>query len=427
MKFVNYESLNSPQKRNFPPREAIQLSEAIEKVRPILDAIKAEGRTAVLRYAHQFDGLQNGDMYVSPAEFAEAEEVLDDNTKEALRTAYKNIHAFHRRQMPQSISVTTMQGVTCEKEYRAIESVGLYIPGGTAPLPSTMLMLGIPAKIAGCKRIIACTPAKELVHPAVLFAARLAGVTELLKIGGAQAIAFMAYGDYTFQKVSKIFGPGNQYVMAAKQLVSIDPAGCTIDMPAGPSEVMVIADRYANPVYIAADLLAQAEHGTDSQAVLVSDNMQLITAVNNQIAMQLEKLPRKAFAQESIKNSYSIFVQLLEQAFDISNEYAPEHLILHVENPERYKSKIVNAGSVFLGQYSPESVGDYASGTNHSLPTSGYAKSMGGVAVESFMKSLTFQQLTYEGLKGIAPTVSTLADAEGLFGHKNAVTLRMKQ
>lgn len=426
MKFVDYSSLSPVERNSFPPRESIRMETVYEQVRPILEAVRQNGIEAATAYGRQFDKLETESVLVSEEEYLAAENELPESTKQAMQTAYENIRLFHQSQKPDAIAVETMPGILCEQQFRAIEQVGLYIPGGSAPLPSTVLMLGIPAKIAGCSRIVACTPCKGKVHPAVLYAAKLAGVTEFLKIGGAQAIALLAYGAPGFMPVDKIFGPGNQFVMAAKQLVSIDPAGCAIDMPAGPSEVLVIAEKDADAAFVAADLLAQAEHGIDSQAVLVSDSSAFITAVQTQVDLQMKSLPRREIAQASMAGSYCVLVPDLAAAFAVSNAYAPEHLILHLKNPERYKSEIVNAGSVFLGQYSPESVGDYASGTNHSLPTSGYAKSMGGITVSSFMKSITFQQLSYEGLKAIAATVEQLADTEGLFAHKNAVTIRMK-
>jgi len=320
-----------------------------------------------------------------------------------------------------------MNGVICSREFRAIENVGLYIPGGNAVLPSTMLMLGIPAMLAGCKRVVVCSPAKNgLVNNALLFAAKICGIKEFYKIGGAQAIGLMAYGDEQIPKVDKIFGPGNQFVTAAKLLVSIDSDACAIDMPAGPSEVLVIADENSNSKFIAADLLSQAEHGIDSQVILLTTSDKLANDVLKEIEIQISQLPRNIFVGKSLEHSFILIVNKIDEAIDFSNQYAPEHLILNLQNAEDYKDKIINAGSVFLGEYSPESVGDYASGTNHSLPTYGFAKSFGGVTVESFMKSMTFQKLTKEGLINISSTVETLAEIENLTAHKNAVSIRIK-
>jgi histidinol dehydrogenase len=405
------------------------MESAFAAVSPVLKDIKANGLKAALKYAARFDGFpEDGMLKVEESEFAAAEERLDDETKSALKKAAANIEAFHLKQKPGSYSAETMPGVICKREYRPIESVGLYIPGGSAVLPSTMLMLAIPARIAGCRRIVACSPAKNnKVNDALLYAAKLTGVTEFYKIGGAQAIGLMAYGGDQIERVSKIFGPGNQYVTAAKLLVSIDLSGCAIDMPAGPSEVLVIADAFANPAFIAADLLSQAEHGRDSQAVFVTDSDELADRVIRETERQMNLLPRKELAEGAIENSFVLTVPDIKSAIDFSNSYAPEHLILHLEEAEKYTAEIINAGSVFLGQYSPESAGDYASGTNHSLPTYGYARSFGGVTVESFMKSVTFQMLSEEGLQGIAPVIEKMAEIESLTAHKNAVTIRLKK
>ncbi len=313
------------------------------------------------------------------------------------------------------------------REYRAIGNVGLYVPGGSAVLPSTMLMLGVPAKIAGCKRVVVCSPSKNgKINLPLLYAAKLCGVDEFYKIGGAQAIGLMAYGDKTIPKVNKIFGPSNQYVTAAKLIVSIDMDGCSIDMPAGPSEVLIIADSNANPAFVAADLLSQAEHGVDSQVVLITTTLGMANNIELELVNQLENLPRKYFAAKALENSFALITESIDSAIEFSNKYAPEHLIINVKNAESYVSKISNAGSVFLGEYSPESAGDYASGTNHSLPTYGYAKTFAGVTVESFMKSMTIQSLTKEGLTNISTAVKTLAETEGLQAHKNAVSIRLK-
>ena len=360
-------------------------------------------------------GLPVTELLVSKNEFEEAEKNLDKKIKAALETAANNIEKFHLMQKPAAYEIETVEGVKCKREFKAIENVGLYIPGGNAVLPSTMLMLGIPAKIAGCKRIIAASPAKNnLINYPLLYAAKICGINEFYKIGGAQAIGLMAYGDPSIPKVNKIAGPGNQYVTAAKMLVSIDPEGCAIDMIAGPSELLIIADEYAEPSFAAADLLSQAEHGVDSQVILISDSEAVINKIDEKLEKQLNALPRKEFASKSLGNSFSLLVENMNEAIEFSNNYAPEHLILNLKNPENIKEKILNAGSVFIGNYSPESAGDYASGTNHSLPTSGSAKSTGGISVESFMKSITFQQLTKEGLSNISKTIETLAETEGL-------------
>lgn len=351
--------------------------------------------------------------------------MVSADLKKAIKIAAKNIEKFHSKQKPKEYSIKTMQGIECSRIFKPIENVGLYVPGGSAVLVSTLLMLGIPAIIAGCKRIVVSSPARNgIVHPAVAYTALLLEVNEFYKVGGAQAIAMMAYGTKKVKKVDKIFGPGNQYVTAAKTLVSIDPQGCAIDMPAGPSEVLIIADKYANPKFIASDLLSQAEHGSDSQVILLTYDETLARKVLIEIKKQLSTLPRKKIAESSLKSSFIFIVDSIEMAIKLSNDYAPEHLILNIKNPERFTKKIMNAGSVFVGQYSPESAGDYASGTNHSLPTYGYAKSIGGLSVESFMKPITFQKLSKEGLKNISETVIKLAETEQLTAHANAVKIR---
>ncbi|MCB0744817.1 MAG: histidinol dehydrogenase, partial [Ignavibacteriae bacterium] len=347
--------------------------------------------------------------------------------KKAIKVAVNNIQKFHKLQLPKKYSIETMPGIKCSREFRAIENVGLYIPGGTAILPSTLMMLAIPAKIAGCNRIVVCSPTNKSISPEVLYVAKYLGISEFYKVGGAQAIGLMAYGTNKIKKVDKIFGPGNQFVTAAKALVSIDPNGCAIDMIAGPSEVLVIADEFANPKYIAADLLSQAEHGNDSQVILCTTNKSLAKKVINEINMQTEQLERKEFVKKSLENSFVILFSKIEQAIKFSNDYAPEHLILNFKNVKSYLSKIQNAGSVFIGEFSPESVGDYASGTNHSLPTYGYARSIGGVAVEQFMKGITFQELSKSGLEKISKTVIELAETEKLQAHANAVKIRLQK
>ncbi|MGE5432652.1 MAG: histidinol dehydrogenase [Syntrophomonadaceae bacterium] len=428
MKIYNFRNLDTKEKESLLRRPAVDLSRMFEAIRPILEEIKKDGLKAALKYARQFDGFSGRELRVSKAEFDEAEKNLDDDVKRAIKKAADNIQKFHLKQVPKSYETETMAGVLCSREYRAIESVGLYIPGGSAVLPSTMLMLGIPARIAGCKRIAAVSPSKDgRVNDALLYAAKYIGITEFYKIGGAQAIGLLAYGDNEFPKVNKIFGPGNQYVTAAKLLVSIDMDGCPIDMPAGPSEVLVIADEASEASFIAADLLSQAEHGPDSQVVLVTTSQKVLSRVLEQLESQLQLLPRKDTAIKALESSFALITETIEDAFRFSNLYAPEHLILHIEEPEACKALVINAGSVFLGRYSPESAGDYASGTNHSLPTYGYAKSFGGVTVESFMKTMTFQKLTREGLKSIAGAIVTLAETESLSAHKNAVTIRLNE
>ena len=427
MKKYFYKALSEKKKKDLLKRPAINLEKAFKTVRPILREIKEKGLSSALKYAKQFDEFKGKRLRVSQEEFSEAEKNLSLEIKKAIETAAVNIRRFHLKQLPESYELETMPGVKCSREFRAIENVGLYIPGGTAVLPSTMLMLGIPARIVGCKRVVVCSPSKDgKINAPLLYAAKFCDVNEFYKIGGAQAIALMAYGDKSIPKVDKIFGPGNQYVTAAKLLISIDPDGCVIDMPAGPSEVLIIADENANAVFVAADLLSQAEHGIDSQVVLISTSEILADAVKEEVYKQVELLPRKKFALKAIGNSFILITDNLEEAINFSNMYAPEHLILHLNAAEKYKRNIINAGSVFLGYYSPESVGDYASGTNHSLPTYGYARSLGGVTVESFLKSMTFQQLTKEGLKNISSTVETLAEAEELDAHRKAVTIRLK-
>ncbi|MCK9425082.1 MAG: histidinol dehydrogenase [Ignavibacteriaceae bacterium] len=428
MKIFELNKLNKNEIQELTKRPAIDFSKAFGIVKPMLEEIKRNGLQAALTYAKQLDNFSGDNILVSEDEFSSAEKNLSSEIKAAILTAANNIRVFHEKQIPRAYVVETMPGVKCSREFRAIENVGLYVPGGSAILPSTMLMLGIPASIAGCKRIVACSPAKnEKVNDALLFAAKVCGVKEFYKLGGAQAIALLAYGCSETKKVDKIFGPGNQFVTAAKLLVSIDVEGCAIDMPAGPSEVLVIADEMANAAFVSSDLLSQAEHGVDSQVVLLAFSKTFAESVLTEVEKQLAELPRKEIAAQALSNSFVLLCENVDEAISFSNNYAPEHLILHLENAENYRSDIINAGSVFLGEYSPESVGDYASGTNHSLPTYGYAKSFGGVSIESFMKSITFQQLTKKGLQCIAPTVTRLAETEMLSAHKNAVTIRLKQ
>jgi histidinol dehydrogenase len=426
MRRYNLKELTPAEYEGLLNRPAIDFGETLKIVAPILDDIKRNGVKSAISYARKFDGFEGDNLLVSEHEFDEAEKKLDKKIKNALENAAKNIERFHLEQKPKSYEIETAAGVKCSREYRAVENVGLYIPGGSAVLPSTMLMLGIPAKIACCKRIVAVSPTKKRINYPLLYAAKICGIKEFYKIGGAQGIGLLAYGDNSIPKVNKIFGPGNQFVTAAKMLASIDPVGCSIDMIAGPSEVLIIADDSAVPAFAAADLLSQAEHGADSQVVLVSNSGSAINKISLELEKQLEELPRKELAGKSLLNSFSLLVENLDEAVEFSNNYAPEHLILNVNNAEKIKDKICNAGSVFIGSYSPESAGDYASGTNHSLPTSGFAKSSGGITVESFMKSITFQELSKKGLKNISNTIETLAETEGLAAHKNAVSIRTR-
>lgn len=426
MKIFNYKNLSKEQLQKLFKRSAIDSKKISALVKPIVTDVKKYGDTAVLKCARKFDGLIENSIRLTSAELSKAAKKLDGATKTAISTAARNIEKFHLKQLPSGYSVETMPGVKCWRKHLPIKNVGLYIPGGSSVLFSTMLMLGIPAKIAGCKRIVVSSPIKEKeFHPALAYAAKICGVKEFYKVGGAQAIAMMAYGTKTIKKVDKIFGPGNQFVTAAKTLVSNDPEGSTIDMPAGPSEVLVIADNFADVVFVASDLLAQAEHGTDSQVILLTTSSKLAERVLKEIRKQIELLPRKGLAKKSLASSFIMVVPSINEAIKLSNKYAPEHLIMNLKNTEKYVDKIQNAGSVFLGAYSPESVGDYASGTNHSLPTFGYAKSIGGVSVESFMKPITYQKLSRRGLKKISHTVIHLAETEKLEAHANSVRVRL--
>ena len=395
-------------------------------VQGVLDAVRTGGDKAVASYTKQFDGVDIDNLQVSTSEINEATLSLAPALKEAIMLAAKNIRCFHEAQVNGPVSIETMPGVRCWRKTVGIDKVGLYIPGGSAPLFSTVLMLGIPAVIAGCKEIILCTPPSKdgSVHPAILYAASVVGIKRIYKIGGVQAIAAMAYGTETVPQVYKIFGPGNQYVTAAKQLVQ--ESGVAIDMPAGPSEVCVLADESCNPEFVASDLLSQAEHGPDSQVLLVSTSRKVVDEINEALTAQLAVLPRKDIAQQALANSKAIVVDSMEQAIFIVNSYAAEHLIIACKNDEVIGEQITNAGSVFLGNYSPESVGDYASGTNHTLPTNGHAKAYSGVSVDSFVKKITFQQLTEMGLKNIAQTVIQMASGEQLEAHAQAVAIRVK-
>jgi len=407
-------------------RPAFDSTSLQQKVKIVLNDVKVNGDAAIKKYTQEFDGVVIEDFSVSENEINEAAAYLSNELKQAIEQAVKNIRLFHEKQKTEFELVETMPGVKCWRKSMGIEKVGLYIPGGTAPLFSTILMLGIPANIAGCKEIILCSPPDKngQLHPAILYTAQLVGVTKMYKIGGVQAIAAMAFGTETISQVYKIFGPGNQYVTCAKQLIQQE--GIAIDMPAGPSEVCILADDSANANYVAADLLSQAEHGVDSQVLLVSLSEQLVDEVNDAIHQQLEKLSRKDIAEKALQNSKAIIVKNMDYAIELVNEYAAEHLIISCNNDEVVTEKIMNAGSVFLGNYSPESAGDYASGTNHTLPTNGFAKAYSGVSVDSFVKKITYQKLTQQGLQNIAVTVELMAAAEGLDAHKNAVSIRLK-
>ena len=407
-------------------RPNFEAAELLPKVQSILDAVALEGDAALLRFSATFDQVQLKSLCIDPVLIQAAEVLVAPALKTAIQSAKVNIEIFHQAQLKKEEKIETMPGVWCWRKSVGIEKVGIYIPGGTAPLFSTVLMLGIPAKLAGCKEVILCTPPRKdgTVDPAILYAAGLVGIQQIYTIGGAQAIAAMAYGTATVPKVFKIFGPGNQYVTAAKQLVQ--QQGVAIDMPAGPSEVCVYADETAVPSFVAADLLSQAEHGVDSQVLLIASNSNIVEQVQFELTQQLANLPRADFATKALGHSKAIVIASREDAIQLINAYAPEHLILSVDNALVVAEKIINAGSVFIGNYSPESVGDYASGTNHTLPTNGYAKAYSGVSVDSFVKKITFQQLTEMGLKNIAQTVIQMASGEQLEAHAHAVAIRVK-
>jgi histidinol dehydrogenase len=408
-------------KRNVDEKKSIEIA-----VESIIHRVRSAGDVALIAYAKQFDGVNINCLYLDKPELERLTSTISEEEKQALYQAYLNIKKFHQSQLKQEDKVETMAGVTCWRESRAIDRVGLYIPGGTAVLPSTFLMLGVPAQIVGCKEIIVCSPPQKdgQVNAYIAYCAHLLGIDRIYLVGGAQAIAAMAYGTESIPKVDKIFGPGNQYVTKAKMLIQLNTQ-TAIDMPAGPSEVLVIADETANPIYVAADLLAQAEHGIDSQAILVSNSVDMIQKVNLEIEKQLVVLNRSDIAGKALKHSYAVLVSDLTQAMSFSNIYAPEHLILAVDCWSKIGPEIKNAGSVFMGHFTPESAGDYASGTNHTLPTSSFAKAYSGVSVDSFIKKITFQHITKEGIRNLGPTVQLLAELEGLDAHKNAVTVRL--
>jgi len=426
LKLYSYKELTQQKIEKLCSRQVEDDNLVFCRVENIIATVKTDGDTALLSYAEQFDKVKLSSLFIGKEELADLAKRIPSKVKSAIDVAYQNIYKFHEAQLKTEAKIETMVGVICWREARAIEKVGLYIPGGTAVLPSTFLMLGIPAKIAGCKEIVVCSPPQSdgKINTYIAYVSTLLNIEKVYLVGGAQAVGAMAFGTETIPKVDKIFGPGNRYVTEAKKLVQNTVA---IDMPAGPSEVLVIADESANPAFVAADLLAQAEHGIDSQAVLVATSKQLITEVLSEVEKQLMNLPRKEIAAKAIENSYAIFTESLTEAMEFSNAYAPEHLILATENFESLIPQIINAGSVFLGNLTPESAGDYASGTNHTLPTSGFARAFSGVSVDTFLKKITFQHLSIQGLRNIGNTVEVLAEAEGLQAHKNAITIRLEK
>jgi histidinol dehydrogenase len=420
--------VNNPDRKDWGAllqRPYLDNSTVLHSVQNILNEVQRNGDAKLKQFSKQFDGIELGSFAVSEEEIHAATNELSPELKSAIQQAKNNITAFHQPQLTKEQAVETMPGVQCWRRSVGIEKIGLYIPGGTAPLFSTVLMLAVPAQIAGCKEIILCTPANKLgkIHPAILYAAKECGVTKIFKVGGAQAIAAMAYGTETIPAVYKIFGPGNQYVTAAKQLVQMQ--GVAIDMPAGPSEVCVLADESANAAYVAADLLSQAEHGVDSQVLLVCTSEGFVQQTLKEVEVQLNELPRKDIAEKALKNSKAVIVSNMIDAIDLVNEYASEHLILACQLADSVAQQITNAGSVFIGNYSPESAGDYASGTNHTLPTNAFARAYSGVSVDSFVKKITYQKLSKEGLENIGKTVIEMAEAEGLRAHANAVRVRL--
>ena len=408
-------------------RPVVEQEELFTLVNQIFAEIRQVGNKAVKKYSHFFDKVEVEQFEVSKIKLKESVNNVSKELQEAIKLAKGNIEKFHTAQQEKKQIIETTKGVKCWRENRAIEKVGIYIPGGSAPLFSTVLMLGIPAKLAGCKEILLCTPPNQQgeIDPAILFSAELVGVTKIFAVGGIQAIGAMTFGTKAIPKVDKIFGPGNQYVTAAKQVAQ--NFGITIDMPAGPSEVLVIADETCEPEFVAADLLSQAEHGADSQVILLSDNVKVVEQTLQKIKKQVKALPRKEIAENALNNSKAIVLQSIDECIEFSNEYAPEHLIIAVKKYADYTNKISNAGSVFLGNYSCESAGDYASGTNHTLPTNGYARNYSGVSLDSFVKKITFQELSAEGIKNIGPAIEIMAEAEQLIAHKDAVSVRLKK
>lgn len=418
-----------PDKKNWPEllaRPVFEVQSLDKIVSDVLLEVQQNGDKALKLYTEKFDGVKLESLLISDAEKEEASELVDEELKNSIQVAIDNISKFHEAQKPSVVEVETSPGVKCWQKGIAIEKVGLYIPGGTAPLFSTVLMLGIPAKIAGCKEILLCSPPNQSgkLHPAIIYAATVLGIDKIFKVGGAQAIAAMAYGTESIPKVNKVFGPGNQYVTAAKQLVSRGTVA--IDLPAGPSEVAVLADETSNPVFVASDLLSQAEHGADSQVLLISSSEKIIDLIQAELDKQLSLLPRKEFASKSLANSKAILVEDYNSMMDIVNTYAPEHLIISTSNADELAEQVINAGSVFIGEYTPESAGDYASGTNHTLPTNGYATAYSGVNLDAYYKKITYQKISREGLSNIGPAVEIMAAAEDLTAHKRAVSLRLR-
>ena len=411
---------------NLCRRPSIERSQLDEIVGTILRQVRSEGDKAVIEYAEKFDGIKLTDLKVTLAEIQESADHVPDNLKTAIQTAKNNIEKFHRAQLIQEQVIETSEGVKCWRKNVAIEKAGLYIPGGSAPLFSTVLMLAIPAKIAGCKEIILCSPPGPdgKINPLILYASMLTGVTDIFKIGGAQAIAAMAFGTESVPGVYKIFGPGNQFVTKAKEMVQQE--GIQIDMPAGPSELLIIADSTANPAFVASDLLSQAEHSTDSQVVFLTDNKAMLEKVKSEVDIQVLRLPRKKIACEALEGSMVILLSSLDECISFSNIYAPEHLIINTAGAEKIAEKVTNAGSVFLGEYSCESAGDYASGTNHTLPTNGSARSYSGISTESFLKKISFQEVSRNGIMNLGPVIGLMAEAELLTGHRNAADIRLK-
>lgn len=425
MKSYQYKNLSTPDKDSLLRRPKMDFTSVFGIVEPILNQVETEGNAAIRTLTKKFEGADLDAITINPKEIPVS---LPVEVQSAIDTAFENIYTFHEAQKLAPLEIETMKGVICKRVTRPIEKVGLYVPGGTAILPSTAMMLSIPAMIAGCATVVLATPPKAdgSIAPEIIYIAQKAGIGTILLAGGAQAVAAMAFGTESVPKVDKIFGPGNQFVTAAKMILQNSEAQISIDMPAGPSEVLVIADGQAKPAYVAADLLSQAEHGADSQVVLVATPDFDLTLLEKELDIQLKALPRKEMTEKALDHSFSIIVETLEVAFDFSNSYAPEHLIVNVKDAETWESKIINAGSVFFGQFTPESVGDYASGTNHTLPTYGYARMYSGVNLSSFQKTVTMQTLTEEGIKNIGPTVETLAELEGLQAHKNAVSIRLR-
>ncbi|MCW8896687.1 MAG: histidinol dehydrogenase [Flavobacteriales bacterium] len=421
---------NNPTKEQWAElieRPVINQEQLIEAVSTIINDVKQNGDKALIKYASLFDGVELTNLAISEKEIKQACKEVSQELKDAIQIAYNNIYAFHKAQQNQEEVIETVPGVKCWRKSVAIEKVGLYIPGGSAPLFSTILMLGIPALIAGCEEVVLCTPPNknQEINPAILYTANLVGITKIYKVGGAQAVAAMAYGTENIPQVYKIFGPGNQYVTKAKELVQ--QSGVAIDMPAGPSEVLVIADDTCKPIFVAADLLSQAEHGADSQVILLSDNENVVKECLTEVNKQVAQLPRKETALKALANSKAIVLKSIEDCISFSNQYAPEHLIIASNNANHFTYSIINAGSVFLGNYSCESAGDYASGTNHTLPTNGFAKNYSGVSLDSFVKKITFQELSKVGINNIGKAIEIMAEAEELIAHKNAVTLRLQE